>query len=377
MREFRASLKKCACAALAAAAILSVAACGSAAMDTPPEITSHETAAAGTAAESGMHYTQESTVKSARYEKVQDFVDFLAAAEEKFTIPALAQAMIPQGISYDSASGLVYISHYSGGEAASIITASRLETGELQAEFLLKNADGTAFISHVGGLAVTESRVYVSARLDNDGSYSIASVEKSGLPASGSYVLTLEEQIKLPVSPSFMSYCDGVLWIGNFYHPDADYGLSTGIEYTTPTQSGDYGCYILGYELENGAIPAYSGEFPVPDLVLCAPDRIQGMAYDGGRVLLSQSYGRKNNSAILMYKLDLGAPADTELSLAGEQIPMYILDAGREMKTVTAMPMTEGLALTESGVLVLFESGAMKYSDGKFRTDKVWELQID
>lgn len=369
-------LKKCACAALAAMTLLSATACGAQSANAP-DVSAPDKASADTAAESGMHYTQESSVKSARYEKEPAFADFLAAAEPRFTIPALAQAMIPQGMSYEAESGLVYISHYSGGEAASIITATALETGELQAEYLLKNADDTAFTSHVGGLAVTESKVYISAKLDNDGSYSIASAEKSALSPAGSHELALEEQIKLPVSPSFMSYCGGVLWIGNFYHPSADYGLSAGIDYVTPTQSGDYGCYILGYELKDGAIPAHSGEFPVPDYVLCAPDRIQGMAYDGDTVLLSQSYGRKNNSALLSYSLTLDEPADAKLSLAGEEIPMYILDAGREGKTLTAMPMTEGLALTEDAVLVLFESGAMKYSDGRFRTDKVWELQLD
>ena len=41
------------------------------------------------------------------------------------------------------------------------------------------------------------------------------------------------------------------------------------------------------------------------------------------------------------------------------------------------MPMTEALCTDPDGnVLVLFESGAMAYSDGKYRTDHVWSLNL-
>lgn len=372
----RARIKKSLCLLLTAAALFGVTACGGAPASSQAQDAAAPDVAEEAVSDGSLRYTQEETVRGTKYEKEPDFADFLAAAEPRFTVPALAQAMVPQGMSYDVQTGLVYISSYAAGDVPSIITATALDTGELQAEYILKNPDGSSFTSHVGGLAVTESMVYVSAKLDNDGSYSIAGVKKAGLPTEGRHEITLDEQIKLPVSPSFMSCCAGVLWIGNFYYPSADYGLSTGIEYTTPTDSGDYGCYVLGYELENGVIPAYSGDFPLPDLVLCAPDRIQGTAVTDSTVVLSQSYGRKNNSALLVYDVDFEAPADAELDIAGEKVPMYVLDSAREVKRLTAMPMTEGLTLTDGGVLVLFESGAMKYSDGRFRTDKVWELNL-
>lgn len=373
--EMRAEIKKSLCLLLTAAALFGVTACGGAPATSPAQDAAVPDAAEAVP-DSSLRYTQEETVKGAKYENEPNFADFLSAAAPRFTVPALAQAMVPQGMSYDAESGLVYISSYAAVDLPSIITATALDTGEIQAEYILKNPDGSSFTSHVGGLAVTESMVYVSAKLDNDGSYSIAAVKKSALPAEGRHEIKLDEQIKLPVSPSFMSCCGNVLWIGNFYHPSADYGLSTGIEHTTPTQSGDYGCYVLGYALENGAIPAYSGDFPRPDFVLCAPDRIQGAVVTDSTVVLSQSYGRKNNSALLVYNVDFEAPADAELDIAGEKLPMYILDSAREVKALTAMPMTEGLTLTDGGVLVLFESGAMKYSDGRFRTDKVWELNL-
>ena len=54
-----------------------------------------------------------------------------------------------------------------------------------------------------------------------------------------------------------------------------------------------------------------------------------------------------------------------------------MLDSARSLETVNAMPMTEALAAeADGGVLLLFESGAMKYNDGKYRTDHVWRLTL-
>ncbi|MCI8423047.1 MAG: hypothetical protein HFF50_05905 [Lawsonibacter sp.] len=63
------------------------------------------------------------------------------------------------------------------------------------------------------------------------------------------------------------------------------------------------------------------------------------------------------------------------MDVAGHSIPAYVLDSQRQVGNITAMPMTEGLCLSREGkILVLFESGSSRYSDGKYRTDHVWEL---
>ena len=190
--------------------------------------------------------------------------------------------------------------------------------------------------------------------------------------------ITIKKTVALPVSPSFLSCSQGILWVGNFYHPAADYGLSTGMNFTTKTADGDFGCYILGYDLNRSdALSAGPEGFPIPDCVLVAPDRIQGMAFcNDGTVLLSQSYGRKNNSSLLRYELNLNLP-DLTVPVGGREVPACLLDSKTQRETITAMPMTEALTLDNDGdVLVLFESGAMAYQDGKYRTDYVWRLRF-
>lgn len=229
----------------------------------------------------------------------------------------------------------------------------------------------------MGGIAAVGNTLYVSAKLDSDGSYSVAVLSLDQLPPSGSHDVTVEHTIPVPVSPSFLNYSRGTLWVGNFYHPKADYNLSLELNFTTRSANGEYGCYILGYRMgEDGALSIPDGEkYPVPDCAMAAPDRIQGVCCLGDEVILSQSYGRGANSTLLFYQVPEGDGFDGTLDVCGHDIPCYILDSARQSQAMTAMPMTEGLCLSPDGVLVLFESGSSRYSDGKYRTDHVWELK--
>lgn len=318
------------------------------------------------------------SVSSEAFRERKEFADFISRAESQFVIPGLDEDMTPQGISYSEKTGLVYITSYAMDDGPSTISAVSLETGEQAAEYRLFNSDGTPFTGHVGGIAVTEDQVYLSAKLDSDGSYSVAILPLADLPVSENHDVTIDETIPLPVSPSFLNYSQEILWVGNFYHPSADYGLSSGIPYTTATDDGEYGCYILGYRLgaDGLAVPA-DEMYPVPDLVLAAPDKIQGMVHLADSVVLSQSYGRKNNSALLVYGLTPDDPPDTTLDICGHTVPAYVLDSLRLREKLTVMPMSEGLCLSPKGVLVLFESGSSRYSNGKYRTNQVWAVEME
>ncbi|MCI8423048.1 MAG: hypothetical protein HFF50_05910 [Lawsonibacter sp.] len=240
--------------------------------------------------------TQEGSVRNEKFREREEFADFLAVAESSFLIPGLNQAMTPQGITFSENTGLVYITSYAIQDTPSAISAVDLTTGEIAAEYYLFQPDGTPFTSHVGGIAAAEGYLYVSAKLDNDGSYSIAVLPMDRLPTEGSHDIPVEEIISQPVSPSFLNYSLGTLWVGNFYHLKGDYNLSKEMNFTTPTADGEAGCYILGYAVpEGGKIAVPDGEkYPVPVLTLVAPDKIQGVTALADRqnitIWLSQSY---------------------------------------------------------------------------------------
>ncbi len=331
-----------------------------------------------------LHMTQDNTVASKAYEKKDTYAQFLQKAQPFAAIPGLKQGMVPQGMGLCAQNERIYISGYFSADAElpSAIVALDASTGSFVSEYYLYNADGTPFCSHVGGVAVTEDTLYVSAKLDNDGSYSVAAIPLSDLAESGSQNVTIQTVVPVPVSPSFMSYANGVLWIGNFYYPAKDYGLSPEINFTTASADGTCGCYILGYAMgdKEAAFLASSAGSPMPDYVLVAPDRIQGMTMlENGTVILSQSYGRKSDSTLLCYKLALTDAADTQIAVGSGSVKAWILDSARQTQAIQAMPMTEALSDIPGSntCYVLFESGAMHYDDGKYRTDCLWKLNLD
>lgn len=328
-----------------------------------------------------LRLTQEPNVRKATYEGKQAYADFLASAEPLFLIPGLKQVLTPQGIAVCPTTGRTYISAYSVDNLPSVVMVTEAQTNELVAEYHLYNADGTPFVSHVGGVAVTETHMYLSAKLDNDGAYRIAAIPLADLPPEGAHDITLEETIPMAISPSMMNYSGGYLWVGNFYHPKADYNLSPNMDYTTLAADGsEYGCYILGFDMRQGHERLITdGAYPMPDLILAAPNRIQGVTLAGNnRVVLSQSYGRANDSSLLVYDLDLTREADLTLTLNGRQVPAFLLDENRQIRQINSIPMSEGLSVAEDGrVLVLFESGAIRYEDGKHRTSYVWALTVE
>lgn len=374
--EVSQTLKQMVCLLLAC---MLLAGCGKTeAPETQPETT--QAALQETVDSTALRLTQESNVRKATYEGKTAYTDFLDMAKPLFLIPGLKQVLTPQGIASCPTTGRTYISAYSVDDLPSVVMVTEAQTNELVAEYYLYNPDGTPFTSHVGGVAVTETHMYLSAKLDNDGAYRIAAVALADLPGEGAHNITVGETIPMAMSPSMMNYSGGFLWVGNFYHPKADYNLSPNMSYTTPAADGsEYGCYILGFDMSQGHRRLITdGDYPLPDVILAAPNRIQGITLAGSnRVVLSQSYGRANDSALLIYELDLGGEADMTLTLNGQQIPAFLLDENRQTHQINAIPMSEGLTTGADGrVLVLFESGAIRYQDGKHRTSYVWALTL-
>lgn len=328
-----------------------------------------------------LRLTQESTVRRATYEGKTAYTDFLEKAEKLFVIPGLKQVLTPQGIASCPTTGRTYISAYSVDGVPSCVMVLDADSNTLVAEYYLYHPDGTPFTSHVGGVAVTESHLYLSAALDNDGSYQIAAIPLENLPQEGAHNITVEQTIPMAMSPSMMNYSGGYLWVGNFYHPNAKYDLSPNMNYTTQADDGSaYGCYILGFDMSQGHERLLTeGTYPMPDVILAAPNRIQGVTLAGEqKVVLSQSYGRANDATLLVYDLDLSAQPDLELTLNGQSVPAFLLDGKRQVESINSIPMSEGLTTARDGrVLVLYESGAIRYEDGKHRTAYTWALTVE
>ena len=357
-------------------AVLLLAGCGRTAAPAEPAA-SDVPDTAGT-----MIYSQTATVSAETYRDREEFGEYLDRAEPQFLIPGLAENLIPQGMDLCDATGILYISgYYSTKGNSSAIVAVDTATGKLVAEYRLKKPGDLPFDGHVGGVAVSDTTLYLSGTKDGQGCAAILAISLSSLPAEGSHEIVADHSIPVPVSPSFLSFSDGYLWVGNFYHPGADYGLSEGMDYTTPNAEGEeLGCYIMGYHMtggDRGLAVAQGDSYAQPDVVLVAPNKIQGVVVQDGTVTLSQSYGRKNNACLLRYSLNSSETPDTMVTVNGREVKAYLLDSARQTDAVTVMPMTEALAdAPEGGIYVLFESGATHYANGTYRTDHVWKVRF-
>ncbi|MDT3843124.1 MAG: hypothetical protein LIV11_00885 [Bacillota bacterium] len=344
------------------------------------ETASAEVSESGSVAETGLRLTQTKTVGKPTYTGVKEYKPFLKSAKPWAVIPGLNEGMIPQGMCYCAEDKRTYIASYSKADIPSVISILD-EDGVLTAEAYLYNADGSRFSSHVGGLAISDDTLFVSAPADAEGHYQVAEIPMKELEGEGTKEVRIKKTFRVPVSPSFMNFSDGCLWVGNFYHPKGNYDLSADMNYTTKAENAEYGCYILGYDLSKKSVERFDEAgpdgYPVPDMVMAAPDRIQGItSLSNGQMLLSQSYGRKSESRLMSFDTSSTHATLQDFQVGSSKVPGFILDSNCLTKAVTALPMTEAVSATPDGmILVSFESGAMHYSDGKDRTDHIWKME--
>ena len=146
-----------------------------------------------------------------------------------------------------------------------------------------------------------------------------------------------------------------------------------------------YYAWTVGYEVdlttENGikAEAMVEGSYATPDIVFSMTEKIQGFAITEKTVALSQSYGRGNGSKIYLYENPMGSEAHGQVEINGKSVPLYFLDSKTPSKSISAPPMSEGLAAMDGKLYILFESGADKYANdgGTDPTENVWIMNID
>lgn len=303
------------------------------------------------------------------------FSAFLADAERKVIVPGLEEGIVPQGFARNPKTGYMYMTGYfSGtGEPSAIVVMN--PKGEFVAEYKIYKADGSAYTGHMGGLCVTENYLYFSGPTDSDGNYTVAEFALKDLSLSGSHSLTLDTTVALPIHASYLSYDTGTLWVGTFYLPGS-YDLGNLFNTTTTSADGAaYGGYAAAFATndEGRLVIDETTKYCKPYHVLATPNKVQGFAYRDGKVALSISYGRNNVSYLDFFNIDISNAPKT-LTVDGLIYPMTILDSTNRITTVTAMCMSEGMALSKHGnLLVLFESAADKYYNSKNPTDYIWE----
>lgn len=275
------------------------------------------------------------------------YLKFREAGELSVVIPGLKEGFVPQGITYLPKDDALLFAGYGGGEDNSALISVSRETGKLLKQVKLNNTDGSKYTGHAGGVCATETDIYVS---NAHMLFRISLDTYDKLPENA--FCAFEEEIPVPVNSSYCSYADGVLWVGEFQY-GGDY--PTDASHRVTSADGVQRAWTCGYRMEEGQ------DFSAPDYILSMTERIQGMTTLNGKIYLSQSYGRRNDSVLYRYGDVLSADPALTVEVNGKQVPLWILDSGAREAALMAPPMTECLCTIDGAIYVAFESAAKTY----------------
>ncbi len=262
------------------------------------------------------------------------------------------------------------ISAYFDNGLPSVVMVMDGATGTLSKSVWLEAQTGDPLYGHVGGLAISASHLWVAS---DQGVY------RYGLDAlvsagNGDFI-TAQKFDPTSVVASSASYSGGVLWIAEFayYGPGGGrYDTDVSHHLFAPDGSAHH-AYAAGYRLDRRTDTLVRDGLH-PDFLISIPDRVQGLLFTDNRLVLSLSYGRRNDSTLAFYSNPMKRPPDR----AADSVPLRILTSGELTDSITMPPMAEGIARDGNRVAVLFESGAAKYRyTGSWPLDRLYLFSAD
>ena len=296
----------------------------------------------------------------------EQFAEYRDIMQPGLIIPGLFQAAVPQGLAYIPEARLLLISNYMFDNRPAAITCVFLGddrvNGGLEKTIWIYNGDGSPHMGHMGGIAVSDEWVWIAS---GPGFYRLP---LSGiLEAGDGSKLLLSGPYTTEVACSAATVSGGVLYISEFRSRDGSYRTPKSHYFKTSDGKINHALaagFILADQSDGIPPSRLQTGIAYPDYFISIPDEVQGIAFLDDRIVLSQSYGRRNDSRLSVYTSPLGGDPDGFFTLKnGQEVPVWILDDVNKIREITAPPMSEGICLVEGQVAVLFESGSDKYRD--------------
>lgn len=284
-------------------------------------------------------------------------------------IPETENGYIPQGYCFCEALNQFVISYYHA-ENASVLSFTDAQSGTHTKTVHLQNADATPFTGHAGGVADDSEYLYLC---EDHAVFRVPLTEIAALPSGAS--LTLREQIMTDVKCSYIN-CDGeFLYAGEFYtyYGDERYGTDR-THHMQISMSELHFSRCNAYRLSDckNAFADAPAAPAVPAMVFTTPNLVQGFArLSDGTFALSTSYGRNTDSHLLRFSdVTKGEPA-YQITYLNADIPVYSLSKEALTDSLRLPPLLEGIDSDGVQITGIFESGAQKYSDGKFPLNQI------
>jgi len=302
--------------------------------------------------------------------------EYCVLRDEGPVIPGLTEALVPQGMAYWAEEDLMIISNYMNDDSAGTLSFINMGNGLFEKIIYLFNSDGTPHLGHLGGLALSRDFLWLAS---GPGVYNI-SLEALKTEGREDRIL-LPQLIETETKGSFATYYDNILWVGEFTRENGSYPVPPSHHFTARGDKSHRG-WVGGYRLNTDSDMInreniISGKI-VPDLILSIPDEIQGIVFTDDKIYLSASFGRRNDSRLLIFNNPLKDTSHLKQDIFPDRdIPFWFLDDMNKTGEIPMPPMSEALVNYKDTIAVLFESASSKYrSTSRFPQDRIQFLPI-
>ncbi|MCR8629774.1 lamin tail domain-containing protein [Paenibacillus radicis (ex Xue et al. 2023)] len=302
-------------------------------------------------------------------------------------IPGLVQGHVPQGMSYykdDQREWLLMAAyHYSGDPSTLAVVDAK--TGVLVKYVNLKNPDGTIYTGHAGGVAVSRENVWLSS-----GKKMYRMPIQTLIDSADQGFAQFADSFGVVTNSSFTAYDNGMLWVGEYSNPPA---YTTDPSHQLQNRYGEtHLSWIAGYELDSrdqlpSGTPSFREESMdkfIPKYVISIGDKIQGIEFNKGEILLTYNQGRSYNS-ILRYTMPQVSDLSTknaQTMIGGVTVPVWLLDGVNKTGSINIPTGAENMFIRNVNgadhLYINFESGAnhSRYMSA-YSMDRLLDLNLD
>ena len=274
---------------------------------------------------------------------------FFMNAQSKFLVPGLDAPFVHQGFDYVEQEDVYLVSGYMNDGSASRIY---IRDGEGDTCFVpMKNANGTDYTNHSGGICHNGRYVYVAG----DGGLEVLTLDDVLDGGNATIIGRIETGFDI----SCCTFYDGYLLAGEFYRAGSYETLPSHWQ-TTPDGTTNP-ALIVAYRSDDAAA---FGIDTAPVAAISIPEQVQGFCFTAtNEIVLSSAYGAA--SSTLSYHRIHPETAGS-VTLDGATVPLVYLDSSSLIHSVDTPPMSEEILCRDGAVYIMNESASNKYIFGKF-----------
>ncbi len=282
------------------------------------------------------------------------FAPFYNSAVREMPVPGVNSGFVGQGLDYVAEEDAFLTCGYSSQKGKPSMVYVMKDGKWSKTE--LKNADGSDYTAHTGGIAHNGEYCYITG--DDGCDVFLLKDVLSGGTAQELGVITSPAGH----DPAYVVIHDGMLYEGSFYRA-GNYETPQNERITTPC--GDENTAVIyAYRLD-GNCPFGVDNTPVA--AYSTTGLVQGMTFADGKMVLSLSYGL---AASHLKYYDISQAAKKRGNIGDNTLDIYYCDSDCLVRDVTAPPMSEEIVYKDGRIFIMTESASNKYIFGKFMSGR-------